>query len=267
MENLKVKDLKALAKERGIKGYYKLRKAELIKLIEELDLIEFESIKTYSKKCSHKIREKSCKHCGICIHDRVLYMCKECKECGGGKGICEHDKQKRYCKECNDKLTTVSNLPQPDIVYDLININSPPHASAAEQPIKKTTLKRCPHGKQKNYCKECEGSQICHHKRFKRYCKECVGSQICSHNRVKYTCKECAGKGIRQHGINKRQCKECGGKGICQHGRQKYHCKECGGKGICQHGKNKYLCKDCGGKGICPHGKQKSQCKECNATQ
>ena len=30
MENLKVKDLKALAKERGIKGYYKLRKAELI---------------------------------------------------------------------------------------------------------------------------------------------------------------------------------------------------------------------------------------------
>ena len=30
MENLKVKDLKALAKEKGIKGYYKLRKAELI---------------------------------------------------------------------------------------------------------------------------------------------------------------------------------------------------------------------------------------------
>ena len=33
MENLKVKDLKALAKERGIKGYYRLRKAELIEAL------------------------------------------------------------------------------------------------------------------------------------------------------------------------------------------------------------------------------------------
>ena len=30
MENLKVKELKVLAKERGIKGYYRMRKAELI---------------------------------------------------------------------------------------------------------------------------------------------------------------------------------------------------------------------------------------------
>ena len=33
MENLKVKDLKALAKERAIKGYYRMRKAELIKAL------------------------------------------------------------------------------------------------------------------------------------------------------------------------------------------------------------------------------------------
>ena len=33
MENLKVKDLKALAKERGIKGYYRMRKAELIQAL------------------------------------------------------------------------------------------------------------------------------------------------------------------------------------------------------------------------------------------
>ena len=46
MENFKVKDLKALAKERGIKGYYRMRKAELIKLIEESDLIEFECNET-----------------------------------------------------------------------------------------------------------------------------------------------------------------------------------------------------------------------------
>ena len=33
MENLKVKELKALAKERGIKGYYRMRKAELIQAL------------------------------------------------------------------------------------------------------------------------------------------------------------------------------------------------------------------------------------------
>ena len=33
MENFKVKDLKALAKERGIKGYYRMRKAELIQAL------------------------------------------------------------------------------------------------------------------------------------------------------------------------------------------------------------------------------------------
>ena len=33
MENQSVKELKALAKERGIKGYYKMRKAELIEVL------------------------------------------------------------------------------------------------------------------------------------------------------------------------------------------------------------------------------------------
>ena len=32
-ENMNVKELKALAKERGIKGYYRLRKAELIEIL------------------------------------------------------------------------------------------------------------------------------------------------------------------------------------------------------------------------------------------
>ena len=35
MEGKSVKELKALAKEKGIKGYYRMRKAELIEVLEE----------------------------------------------------------------------------------------------------------------------------------------------------------------------------------------------------------------------------------------
>ena len=40
MNNNTVKQLKAIAKERGIKGYYKLRKAELINALEATTLVE-----------------------------------------------------------------------------------------------------------------------------------------------------------------------------------------------------------------------------------
>ena len=40
MNNKTVKQLKAIAKERGIRGYYKLRKAELINTLEAPRLVE-----------------------------------------------------------------------------------------------------------------------------------------------------------------------------------------------------------------------------------
>ena len=40
MNNNTVKQLKAIVKERGIKGYYKLRKADLINALEATRLIE-----------------------------------------------------------------------------------------------------------------------------------------------------------------------------------------------------------------------------------
>ena len=44
MENHSVEQLKAIAKERGIRGYYKLRKAELIHALEAARLVEQKSI-------------------------------------------------------------------------------------------------------------------------------------------------------------------------------------------------------------------------------
>ena len=40
MENYTVVQLKSIAKERGIRGYYKLRKAELIRVLEARRLVE-----------------------------------------------------------------------------------------------------------------------------------------------------------------------------------------------------------------------------------
>ena len=40
MENHRLEQLKAIAKERGIRGYYKLRKAELIHASEATRLVE-----------------------------------------------------------------------------------------------------------------------------------------------------------------------------------------------------------------------------------
>ncbi len=121
----------------------------------------------------------------------------------------------------------------------------------------------CEHGRQKSRCKQCGGSGICEHGRQKNKCKQCGGGSICAHGREKYSCKQCGGSGICAHGRVKSRCKECGGSGICAHGRVKSRCQECGGGSICAHGRRKYSCKQCGGSGICAHGRQKHQCKEC----
>ena len=44
MVNFKVKDLKAHAKKLGIKGYYRMRKAELTKRIEEIEELPIELV-------------------------------------------------------------------------------------------------------------------------------------------------------------------------------------------------------------------------------
>ena len=95
-------------------------------------------------------------------------------------------------------------------------------------------MTKCEHGRQKQYCKECGGSQICEHGKRKSICKLCHGSQICEHNRLKQICKECGGSGICEHNDYKARCKKCKGGSICKHSKRKSRCKECGGSELCK---------------------------------
>ncbi len=76
--------------------------------------------------------------------------------------------------------------------------------------------KKCVHGRQAYYCKECKGGGICVHNRNRHYCKDCTGSQICKHKLVRGSCAKCRGSGICEHEKQRSGCKECNG---CIHGR------------------------------------------------
>ena len=41
------------------------------------------------------------------------------------------------------------------------------------QPAKKTVAKKCPHGKQPYYCRDCGGKGICLHGKHRHSCAEC----------------------------------------------------------------------------------------------
>ena len=112
-------------------------------------------------------------------------------------------------------------------------------------------VSKCEHGRRKDRCKECGGSQICEHGKRKERCKECCGSEICEHDRRRSECKDCGGSRFCEHNRIRIECKECGGSQICEHSRRRRTCKECGGSQICEHGKLRCECPDCGGSNIC----------------
>jgi hypothetical protein len=88
-------------------------------------------------------------------------------------------------------------------------------------------VKRCNHGKNYYYCKECPGPGICSHRKQKRYCRECDGNGFCEHRKQKRRCRECDGTAFCGHGTRKERCRECDGTAFCGHGKEKYKCREC----------------------------------------
>lgn len=123
--------------------------------------------------------------------------------------------------------------------------------------------RKCEHGKRKELCKFCGGTQLCLHGRVKYQCRECDGVSICKHKKQKSLCRECGGGAYCEHGKVRSCCKVCGGGSLCEHGREKCRCKPCGGSSFCVHGKRKDRCKECGGNGLCQHDRVKSKCRDC----
>ena len=81
---------------------------------------------------------------------------------------------------------------------------------------RKRIHKKCPHGKRKCRCVECNGTSICEHKKEKRNCKICKGSSICVHDIFKVRCKICNEKLFCIHNKDKRYCKKCDGSMLCR---------------------------------------------------
>jgi hypothetical protein len=131
--------------------------------------------------------------------------------------------------------------------------------------------KKCKHGRELFYCKDCGGNGICTHGRRKFQCKDCGyqrKSYKCIHQKDKYGCNECGTTRKKcPHDKLKAKCKECKGGSICIHGRHKYSCKECGGNGICEHGRVRSICIECGNvrkRPKCIHKRDKYHCKICS---
>lgn len=107
IEELRVNELKIIAKGMKIDKYYWMRKKELISAIEAVKRGETpqkpqkQPVKSI-RFCEHKRLEFFCKECGgkgICEHGKNKFYCKEC----GGNQICEHKKSRYFCKECEGK--------------------------------------------------------------------------------------------------------------------------------------------------------------------
>ena len=82
-----------LAKEKGVKYYYCMRKKDLINALNGLE------IDTSYYNCEHNILKRYCKECEgsqVCKHKKQRTRCKEC----GGGSLCENNRRHYECKFC-----------------------------------------------------------------------------------------------------------------------------------------------------------------------
>ena len=207
MENQTVKQLKAIARERGIKKYSRMRKAELIESLTQPQVLNTNIIEESISEINVPILKNP---------QRAINPILENLSVEHMRALAKDQGIKRYYW-----------MTRPKLIEGLGDIDIDPNTLS--NILDKITTKKynCIHGKFKYQCKDCRGSQICLHNRRKTQCRECNGGSICEHKRVRYICKDCNGKGICIHGKQRCFCKDCGGSQICEHNRQKAQCKEC----------------------------------------
>ena len=51
--------------------------------------------------------------------------------------------------------------------------------------------KKCPHGRLRRRCRDCDGSSVCKHGRERHRCRDCGGASVCVHWRLRRQCRDC----------------------------------------------------------------------------
>lgn len=113
------------------------------------------------------------------------------------------NEERKKCVRCKVNLTLDKFTKKRDDTYQKTCIE------CCVKQVASNNKYKCPHGKQKSMCVECDGVGICKHGKERYRCVHCDGVSICEHGKQRYRCVHCVGESICEHGKRKIQCKEC----------------------------------------------------------
>jgi hypothetical protein len=112
----------------------------------------------------------------------------------------EYKRKRRELQRLENVLPRI-DTPTPHTTPQIVN------PEVVSQPTRgKYKREKCEHNKQKQYCKQCDGSAYCNHGKLKHNCEQCGGC-ICNHGKRKQYCKKC---NITQQPVKTFPCEECG---------------------------------------------------------
>lgn len=163
------------------------------------------------------------------------------------------------CGQTSSLLPATALLHAHNLAHANSSTRKPKAKAAAGEPKGR---KKCTHGREQRYCRECGGARICQHNLRRNRCKECGGSSICLHGRDKHTCRECKGSAICEHLRHRSRCVDCGGSQICEHKKRRSRCRECGGKEVHKYDKIKATSRMRKSSDVCKHASAKQTCRE-----